>query len=112
LLAVLGLLVWRPGAVQAHPHLVGDWVTRTPPGGYMMFHFGPGCYLGNGVWRGPFFQVVSNVPTGSGQYELHLFTGTEGTLWLRFEAAAPGHTVGTVDLAIPEIVYQFTVYKR
>jgi hypothetical protein len=111
-LAVAALLSWQAGKVEAHPHLLGRWVARVPPGGFMVLEFGPGEYLGNGTWRGPFTYAVSGHPTSVGVYELQMFTGTEGTLGLRENLSAPGWNVGTVDLGAPSVTLRFTTYKR
>jgi hypothetical protein len=112
LLGVAGLLFCQPGRTEAHPHLVGPWLARVPPGGYMTFDFGVAKYIGNGCWRGPYFQTVSGFPASCGIYELQMYTGTLGTLALRENLSAPGWSVGNVDLAIPEVVFKDVVYKR
>ena len=111
-LAVVGLLCCRPDSAEAHPNLAGQWFAPVPPGGFMLFEFAPGEYLGNGVWRGPFVWIVSGCPTSHGVYELKMFTGTQGTLGLREGLSAPGWTVGNVDLAGPVIQYLNTPFRK
>jgi hypothetical protein len=111
-LAVAALLSWLASRAEAHPHLVGPWRVNVPPGGFMLLEFGPGEYLGNGTWRGPFTYVVSGHPTSVGVYELQMFTGTEGTLGLRENLSAPGWNVGTVDFGAPSVTLRHTIYKR
>jgi hypothetical protein len=111
-LAVAALLSWQSGKVEAHPHLLGRWVANVPPGGFMVLEFGPGEYLGNGTWRGPFTFVVSGCRASVGVYELQMFTGTEGTLGLREKLSAPGWSVGTVDFGARSVTLRQTTYKR
>jgi hypothetical protein len=112
LVTIIGWLSFSASNAQAHPHLVGKWQSPTPPGGLMTLEFGPGCYMGNGVWRGPFFHVVSGVPASAGMYELRMYTGTQGALCLRDNVTAPGWTVGIVDFAAPAVNYMNVTYKR
>jgi hypothetical protein len=111
-LVVAGLLLCQPGKAGAHPHLIGPWVSPLPQGGYMSYTFGPGEYLGSSIWRGPYEYVVSGCPTVVGEYELLMFTGTQGMLSLREGVTAPGWTVGIVDFVGPLFVYRHAEYKR
>jgi hypothetical protein len=111
-LAVAGWLACQPGQALAHPNLAGQWVTLVPPGGSMVLDFTCGKYMGNGVWRGHFVFTVSGVPTGSGEYELRLYTGTQGTLGLIDPLSAPGWTVGNLNLDLPTVTYLSTTFKR
>ncbi len=109
--AVLALACWQ-GKAQAHPHLVGPWFAPVPPGGFMVFEFGVGEYLGDGIWRGPFSSVISHMPAAVGDYELRMFNGTQGTLSLREKKTGPGWSVGIVDFSVPAVYYQDVTYRR
>jgi hypothetical protein len=98
--------------VQAHPHLAGRWTAAVPPGGLMSLRFECGRYLGNGVWRGPFTLEVSGVMASVGEYELRMYSGSQGTLSLMDPLSAPGWTVGNVDFDLPTVTYINTTYKR
>jgi hypothetical protein len=109
-LAVAGWLLCQPGTAQAHPHLVGKWSAPVPPGGLMVYEFGPSEYIGNGVWRGPYTYFVSNSPVARGTYELRLFVGAEGTVGLR-EGPAGATNVATVDLATKVMIFRNVAYR-
>jgi hypothetical protein len=109
-LAVAALLLGQPGKVEAHPHLACKWVTPAPAGGYMSYDFRLGKYIGMGVWEGPFFLVVSNVPVSTGIYELRMFTGNEGTISLR-DGTCIGVRVGIVDFRARAMTFMNEVYR-
>src|SRR4051812_10215888 len=110
--AVAGLLWCLADRAEAHPSLGGTWVSPLPDRTSMILEFAPGLYLGSGIWRGPFTLVVSGCPTSIGEYELLMYTGTQGVLSIREGATAPGWRVGTVDFAAPEVMYLGANYRR
>jgi hypothetical protein len=113
LLAVGGLLSYQVGEVGAHPQLVGRWVSPTPPGGLQAYEFGPGEYIGNGCWRGPYTYFVAGCGAASwGEYELMFYTGSEATLALRDRTSGPGWNVGNVDFSGPQFIFINATFKR
>jgi hypothetical protein len=110
LLAVIAALLCRPGQLQAHPHFCGRWTSPTPPGGLMVFEFGTGDYIGNGMWRGPFVHSVSGLVVDQGIYELRMFTGTEGTICLKESRWYDPSTVGNVDLGARSMTLRNVTY--
>jgi hypothetical protein len=111
-LAVVGLLSCQAGKAEAHPSLEGNWAVRLPGNGYMAFYFCAGTYLGDGIWRGSYSYAVSFGPVYYGQYELKMFTATEGALSIKSGLSSPGWTVGSVDFAIPQFMYLNAYYRR
>jgi hypothetical protein len=110
--AAVVLLSCQTGTVHAHPHLVGRWASPTPPGGLMEIHFGPGAYIDNMVWRGPCLIVVSGCVAGYGEYELRMFSGTQGTIGIKSGPYLIGTRVGLVDFAAPQVDFLGVIYKR
>jgi hypothetical protein len=111
-LAVAGLLLFQPGKVQAHPQFAGKWMALTPPGGFMLYEFGVGDYIGNGIWRGPFSFVVSGLFVEQGEYELRMFNGTQGTISLRSHKTMAASSVGNVDLAARAMDFMGVNYRH
>jgi hypothetical protein len=110
LLAVAGLLACPSGSAEAHPFLVGRWVAPVPPGGLMVYEFGPGEYRGNWLWRGPFNFSVGGCLIASGIYELQMITGTDGTLKLMDTYIVSGG-VGTVNFTSREMIYKTVIFR-
>jgi hypothetical protein len=107
--AVTGWLLWQPAA-QAHPLLVGRWVTNVPVGGQTAYEFGPGVYLDNGVWQGPYTYFVAGCPVMTGRYELRVYVGTVGVLGFR-EGQGGATSVGVMDLVTRELTFRNLLYK-
>jgi hypothetical protein len=110
LLALSAILLYPPGSARAHPQLVGRWSAPVPPGGLMVYDFGPGQYGGNWVWRGPFTYIVNGCPLATGTYELQLFSGTEGTLKLLDTPVGTG-AVGTINFAEREFIFKTVSFR-
>ena len=75
----------------------------------MVYEFSPAQYLGNGVWRGIFHFSVSGCHVTTGDYELFMFSGTEGTINIRDNYIGTG-SVGTVNLSTREMNYRNAIY--
>jgi hypothetical protein len=112
LFAVAGVLSCPAGKARANPALCGPWVAKVPDGGYTVFEFALGEYIGNGVWRGHYHSYVWGVPASIGTYELQMYTGNQGTLALREKISGPGWSVGIVDFAVPAVYWKDTEYTR
>ena len=111
LFAVTGWLLC-PGSAQAHPQLAGEWMSPTPPGGFLVFHFGQGEHLGNGLWRGVCSLNVSNCSVVSGTYELNMINDHEATLTPLRNATNTSPTVGIVDLGSGVLTLKNVTYRR
>jgi hypothetical protein len=109
LVLAAGVMSCLPGKSLAHPHLVGRWVAEAPPGGSMVYDFGPGEYVGNWVWRGPFTFSVANCPVATGTYQLLMFNGVEGTLSLR-DGNEISTGVANVDLGRRSMTFKNVIF--
>src|SRR5262249_19940423 len=98
ILAAAGLLLCQPRDAQAHPHFCGRWIAPVPPGGVMVYEFGPGEDITNWIWKGHFIFYVSGFPVTEGTYTLRMYTGTEGTVELR-DGNYLSTSVGELSLA-------------
>src|SRR5438309_2032911 len=103
-LAAAAWLLGQAGGADAHPLLIGQWHATSPKAGAVMYDFGPGEYLGNGVWHGPLKLFMQGHLFATGTYELRMFTGAEGAIGLR-ENVGITMTCGTVDLESQLITY-------
>jgi hypothetical protein len=106
----LALQLWQPGKAQAHPQLVGRWFGTTPPNLNMSFEFACGTYIGDGIWRGTFTIYWANDPISTGDYELRVFRGTEGTLGLR-DGVLANPRFGVVDLGTRLLYLKGATYR-
>jgi hypothetical protein len=110
---VLAVTVWllcQPAPAQAHPLLIGKWSASVPAGGQATYVFGPGEYLDNGVWQGPYTYFVGDCPVTTGRYELRVYIGTEGILGFR-EGVGGATTVGTFDLTTRVITFRNLTFR-
>jgi len=107
---VTGWLLVQPAAVEAHPLLIGRWSAPVPAGGQTTYEFGPGVYLDNGVWQGPYTYFVAGCPVMTGRYELRVYVGTIGVLGLR-EGVGGATTVGVLDFTTRELTFRNLLYK-
>jgi hypothetical protein len=109
--ALAALLLWLPGAASAHPQLVGEWAGQVTPGAVTVYDFGPGQYLGPGMWRGPYTITVSGCVTSSGEYVLRLYHGGEGTLALR-DGLWISTRVAVIDLGVRAFEFMGVIYRH
>ena len=112
LLVVTGWLCFPAGNAQAHPLLVGDWVSPTPPGATATFHFCPGEHLGNGLWRGQCSLNVSNCSVIYGPYELNMIDDHQATLTPLRSHTNGSPTVGLVDFSTGVLTVKNVTYRR
>lgn len=110
ILAGIALLVLQPGQVQAHPQLAGRWVSKSPPNVNMSYEFALGEYRGAGVWRGTFTVFWGGQPISWGEYELRIFSATQGTLSLR-DGYVANIEVANVDLGTRIMVFKNVTYS-
>jgi len=110
LLAVAGLLACQTKDAQAHPHFCGGWSAPVPPGGFMVYEFGPGEYVTNWIWRGHFTFTVSGCPVSEGTYVLRLYTGTQGTVEFR-DGTMLSTSVGIVDLGTRVLTFKNVIFR-
>ncbi len=119
-LAVAVMFLCQSGNAQAHPQLIGTWSAPVPPGGSMVYEFGPARYIGNGYWIGTFQFSVAGCVASTGEYELYMFTGIEGTIKIKDTYIGCG-AVGIVNFAVPDIstgkvvpemIYKNVLYRR
>ena len=112
LLVVLGALCCHAGNLQAHPQLVGDWVSLAPVGGSSTFRFRLGTHRGNGLWRGECAQNVSDCSILVGTYELFMINDHEATISPLRSATNNNPTVGLVDLNTGVLTLKNVTYRR
>lgn len=106
---VLLLALALPTAASAHPKLVGPWVGQGAT--LTEYDFGPGEYVGNGMWRGPLRVVIGGCVTSYGDYYLRVYHGSEATLAVR-DGLMLSTRVGNVDLREGVFDFMGVVYRR
>jgi hypothetical protein len=99
------------GSAQAHPFLLGKWVSQEPAGAALMYDFGPGLYKGNWVWTGPLTFFVANCIVSNGTYELRMYSGLQGTIELR-DANGVAHGVGIVDFEHRALNFKEVIFRH
>jgi hypothetical protein len=104
------LALSTPTVASAHPLLVGPWGAPTP-GGPSVFDFGPGEYMGGGMWKGPVNVIVSGCPVSRGEYVLRIYDGLEATISIR-DGLWITTRVGVVDLGAGVFEFIGIVYRR
>jgi hypothetical protein len=110
-LAAVVLLLSQPGQAPAHPHLLGAWSAEVPPGGLSVYEFGPGEYVGAGVWHGPFTYSVAGCAVSPGIYDLRMVSTTQGSLGLR-DGNLIATYAGVVDFAAGTVTIMHTPHRR
>jgi hypothetical protein len=112
----VALLLCQSGTAHAHPQLCGRWIAALPSGGLQVFEFGLGEYLGNGIWRGPFVFYVSGLPVASGEYEVRMFTGDQGTFTVMSTKKSIYSNVGNLDFGSNKqpatLIFLGTTFRR
>jgi hypothetical protein len=111
LVAVLAVATALPGTASAHPLLVGTWRGELPPGAPTIYEFGPGEYVGGGMWRGPFTVTISGCVISFGDYYLRVYDGPNAVIALR-DGLRLSSRVGIVDLTAGTLDYMGIVYRR
>jgi hypothetical protein len=109
--ALTALLLCVPAPASAHPQLIGEWAGEVTRGSVTVYNFGPGEYLGNGMWRGPFSVTIAGCVTSYGEYVLRLYNAGEGTLALR-DGLMLSTRVAIIDLGVRAFEFMGVVYKR
>ena len=102
--AAVALLLLQPGEVQAHPQMVGRWVSVDPANANMSYNFDPGDYIGNGVWRGTFTIFWANNPISNGCYELRMLNGTYGVLGVTDGPSRGMVGIGSIDVGTNKVL--------
>ena len=110
ILLITGWVVFQPTPAHAYPPLIGKWSAVSPPGHVIAYQFGPGEYLDNGVWQGPYTYFIDNCPVTTGRYELRIYVGTEGMLGLR-EGLGGATTVATIDFTTRVMTFREVIFK-
>jgi hypothetical protein len=97
LFAAMSLLLLQPGKAQAHPILQGKWFSVAPANAITAYEFGPGDYLGAGIWKGTYTVYLGNDFLSCGTYELRMVTGTQGTIGM-IDGQMANARVATIDV--------------
>lgn len=100
-----------PQAASAHPLMVGIFRGELAPGAPSTYEFGPGEYVGNGMWRGPVTVTISGLVTSYGDYYLRVYHGPHAVLALR-DGFLLSTRVGIVDLTAGTFDFLGIVYQR
>ena len=108
--AVMAILILQPGKAEAHPVLQGRWFSVAPANANMSYEFGPGEYLGAGIWKGTFNVYLGNVQISCGTYELRMVAGTLGTIGL-IDGHMANARVATIDVGNRTMIFYGVVYR-
>ncbi|MGL4551337.1 MAG: hypothetical protein ACRC33_09120 [Gemmataceae bacterium] len=109
--AALGAALTLAPSARAHPCFVGVWTGPLPCPGTDAYEFGPGEFIGGGVWTGCLRKTTNGQLISTGWYELRMWSGTEGTVSIR-EGQCISTAVGTVDLSSRTMDYLGTAYRH
>lgn len=110
-LAIVALLSYQPGTVQAHPLFAGKWTAVDPKAAEVVYEFYPADYVTDGVWRGTFIMFVSDIQITCGKYELRIEKGMEGTIGLR-DGVGITTCVGNIDIGKREMSYKGVIFRK
>jgi hypothetical protein len=67
--------------------------------------------VGNGVWEGCLRVVLNGRPISMGEYQVRMWTNTDGTLSIR-EGEGIGTAVGIIDFKAGTVDYLNTIYRK